>query len=334
MKKIRDAGKPLGEYVNGEIYRGVLTGLNEAFVIDKATKKRLIAEDPKSAEIIKPFLAGRDIKRYETPKANSFLIFTRRGIEIDKYPAIKAYLEQYKERLMPKPANFKGKWQGRKPGKYAWYEIQDTVAYWEKFEEPKIIYAEISQSGNFALDYAAQYSDTTTYILPVASKPLLGVLNSKLFAFIFSNISSEIRGGFFRWKRQYMEKMPLPKNIESAKELSDFVDSIAKKTQKFKIQQQKFLKRLQTNFDLDKLSKKLETFYEHNFKTLMKELKKKKVTLSLKEQDEWEEYFESYRNELLELKAEIDKTDQEIDEMVYALYEFSEEEIAVVEAYL
>ncbi len=86
-----------------------------------------------------------------------------------------------------------------------------------------------------------------------------------------------------------------------------------------------------SNFDIEKLSKKLEAFYASDFKTFLKELKKKKVTLTLKEQDEWEEYFESYQKELLEIKAEIDATDKEIDEMVYGLYGLSEEEVAVVE---
>ena len=67
LDKLKGAGVPLGEYVSGKIYRGVLTGLNEAFVIDAQTRERLIAEDPKSLELIKPFLAGRDIKRYEPP---------------------------------------------------------------------------------------------------------------------------------------------------------------------------------------------------------------------------------------------------------------------------
>ncbi|MFN0214302.1 MAG: Eco57I restriction-modification methylase domain-containing protein, partial [Saprospiraceae bacterium] len=103
LEKLRGAGKPLGEYVDGKIYYGIKTGLNEAFVIDATTRERLIAEDPKSAEVIKPFLAGRDIKRYQTPVSERFLIFTRRGIKIEDYPAILKHLEQFKDRLMPKP---------------------------------------------------------------------------------------------------------------------------------------------------------------------------------------------------------------------------------------
>ena len=96
LVKIKEGGIPLGEYVKGKIFYGIKTGLNEAFVIDAATRHRLIAEDPRSAEVIKPFLAGRDIKRYQEPKSDKFLIFTRRGININNYPAIKSHLFQLK----------------------------------------------------------------------------------------------------------------------------------------------------------------------------------------------------------------------------------------------
>ena len=135
MAKLRATGKPLGEYVNGKIYYGIKTGLNEAFVIDAATKHRLIAEDPRSAEIIKPFLAGRDIKRYQTPTVDKYLIFSRRGIVIADYPAVLNYLMQFKERLMPCPKDWEGKWKGRKQGTYKWYELQDAVDYYSEFEK-------------------------------------------------------------------------------------------------------------------------------------------------------------------------------------------------------
>ncbi|MFY9508733.1 MAG: TaqI-like C-terminal specificity domain-containing protein, partial [Candidatus Methanoculleus thermohydrogenotrophicum] len=210
LKKVRGAGVPLGEYVQGKIYRGVLTGLNKAFVIDAETRDRLIAEDPRSAEVIKPFLAGRDVKRYAPLETDKFLIFTRRGIEINDYPAIKEYLKQFKKELMPRPKGWKGgKWEGRKPGSYQWYEIQDSIGYYQEFEKPKIIYAEIATRGQFTIDSDSHYSDTTSYIIGSDSPYLVGILNSTLWTFLFSNISSEIRGGFFRWKRQYMENLPI-----------------------------------------------------------------------------------------------------------------------------
>ncbi len=210
LDKLNKAGVPLSDYVEGKIYRGVLTGLNEAFVINTETKEQLIEDDPKSAELIKPFLVGRDIKRYEPSVSDRYLVFTRRGVDIKKYPAIQQYLSSFKENLLPKPKDWKGEnWKGRKPGSYKWYEIQDAVDYYEEFEKPKIIYAEIATKGQFTLDLHNFYSETTTYIIPMDSKYLLGILNSALVTFIFSTISSEIRGGFYRWKRQYVSLVPI-----------------------------------------------------------------------------------------------------------------------------
>ena len=229
LNKLKENAIPLGEYVKGKIYYGIKTGFNEAFVIDKITKDRLVNEDPKSAEIIKPFLAGRDIKRYQPLYSDKYLIFTRRGIDIDNYPAIKKHLSLFKERLMPKPNGWKGKkWQGRKPGPYKWYEIQDTVNYFEEFEKPKIIYAEIATTGQFTFDEGSNYGDTTTYILPSSSKFLVAILNSKLISFFFNNISSKIRGGFLRWKKQYMAQLPIiiNKDIIIQNQLVKHVDNL------------------------------------------------------------------------------------------------------------
>lgn len=137
------------------------------------------------------------------------MIFTRRGVNINAYPSIKAYLEQFKTELTPKPKGWKGPWKGRKPGPYQWYEIQDTVAYYQEFKRPKIIYAEIATRGHFTIDDTGFFPDTTGYIMGLHSLYELAIFNSKVWTFLFSCISSEIRGGFFRWKRQYMSQLPI-----------------------------------------------------------------------------------------------------------------------------
>ena len=93
----------------------------------------------------------------------------------------------------------------------------------------------------------------------------------------------------------------------------------------------KFLHRLETNFEIDKLSNKMKAFYNYDFKTLITELKKKKVKLTLSQQDEWEEYFNSYKEEINKLQNQINKTDKEIDQMVYELYDLTKKEIEIVE---
>ena len=210
LKKLRQTGTPLKEYVNGRIYRGVLTGFNEAFVIDAATRERLIAEDPKSAELIKPFLAGRDIKRYEPPTSDHFLIFTRRGIDIKRYPAIESHLKRFKEQLLPKPKDWKGAdWKGRKPGTYLWYEIQDAVDYYAEFEKPKILWPEIAGSARFTWDNAGTYANNKVFLVPEGSIYLLGLLNSSLLRLFIHSVCTDLQGHSFNFSAVFVAQTPI-----------------------------------------------------------------------------------------------------------------------------
>ncbi len=334
MQKLQENGVPLGEYVNDEIYYGIKTGLNEAFVIDEETKNRLIEEDTKSAEAIKPLLAGRDIKRYETPIADKFLIlfpkgWTRKNSGFtdeakawswlsSEYPAIVTWLE---------PFTYKGKKRYDK-GEF-WWELR-ACEYYDAFENPKIIYPNILSKPEFTFDNSGKYTNQKCFIISSDDFNLLGYLNSSLMFFLFNQLLPKLRGDFFEPSSIFFLKFPIPNNLQSI-EMETLALRQLKNHDTFQNKKNKFLKRVKDNFDLDKLTKKLEAFYETDFKTFLKELKKKKVTLNLIQQDEWEEYFEMYQKELLKLQSQIDSMDSEIDTMVYELYGLSDEEILVVE---
>jgi hypothetical protein len=208
MDKLRAAGTPLGEYVKGRFYYGIKTGLNEAFVIDGKTREKLIAEDPKSAELIKPWLRGRDIKKWKAEWAGIYVIFTRRGTDIEQYPAIKRHLKQFRADLEPKTSD-RDK-QGRKPGPYEWFEIQDNIAYYEEFETPKIVYPDIADKPQFSYDTTRSFFGNTAYFVPSNEIWLAGLLNSKVLWWFYLNISSLIRGGFVRFFSQYVGQLPVP----------------------------------------------------------------------------------------------------------------------------
>jgi predicted type IV restriction endonuclease len=209
LSKIKKAGIPLGEYVGGQIYYGIKTGLNKALVIDAETKDRLIAEDPKSVELIKPFLAGRDIKRYATPKADKYLIFTRRGTDIEQYPAIMTHLLQFRNELTPKPSGFKGEWKGRKPGPYLWFEIQDTVTYYNEFEKSKIMWPEIAQSARFSFDSTGLYANNKVFIMPSNDLYLLGLLNSKLLRIFIHSVCTDLQGDSYNFSGIFLVRTPI-----------------------------------------------------------------------------------------------------------------------------
>lgn len=213
IEKLRAISIPLGEYVGGKIYRGILTGFNEAFVIDRRTRDRLIAEDPKSAEIIKPFVIGRDVKRYSISHEERYLIFTKHGTDLTRYKAIEQHLAQFRTQLEPRPLGWnervQGEWPGRKPGPYKWYEIQDNIAYHDEFEQPKIMWPVIAISNRFALVESGFYSNDKTFFIPTNDLYLLAILNSSTaFLFLGSSLSL-LRGGFFEYRAQTLVHTPI-----------------------------------------------------------------------------------------------------------------------------
>ncbi|MGM0587278.1 MAG: Eco57I restriction-modification methylase domain-containing protein [Bacteroidota bacterium] len=208
IKKIERIGLPLKEW-GLDFYRGITTGLNKVFLIDEATRNNLINEDPNSEEVIEPLLRGRDIKRYQYSFSNVYIIFTRQGVDIQNYPAIEEYLYQHYKDLKPKDK--RSEKNGRKPGNYEWYEIQDNSAFYTELENEKIVWIEISDRANYSFDDKGMYLTNSAYFMSGDNlKYLLAVLNSKLSDYYFFQISAQIAGGRKRYTKQYVEQIPIP----------------------------------------------------------------------------------------------------------------------------
>lgn len=181
LQKITNTGKALKTFAGVKPLRGVVTGCNEAFLIDSKTRNELVASDPNCSQIIHPYLRGQDVGRWQSEWAWTWIIFTRRGIAIDSYPAVKAHLAQFRERLEPKPNDWKGtNWPGRKGGSYQWFEIQDSIDYWREFEKPKLVYQEIQFHPSYALDAKGFFGNNKTFFITSEDLYLLAVLNSPL----------------------------------------------------------------------------------------------------------------------------------------------------------
>ncbi|MCK5739728.1 Eco57I restriction-modification methylase domain-containing protein, partial [bacterium] len=218
LAKIRENGTPLGEYTKGEIYRGVLTGLNKAFVIDAAKKEELIQQDPRSAEIIYPFAIGDDVRFYHIRDKQRYIILTKIGVEIENYPAIFEHLKQYQQAL-------EKRWD---KGNH-WWELR-ACAYYEAFEKPKIVYPDIAKERRFALSEDTLYFANTCYFLTSGEKSLLALLNSKLIWFYYSQIATVMgnakKGGRLRWFRQDVSKLPIASLKAHQKQLEDIANQI------------------------------------------------------------------------------------------------------------
>ena len=169
-QKIEKNGTPLKKW-NISINYGIKTGFNDAFIVDGRTKDYLIKKDPKSAEIIRPILRGRDIKRYTYDFADLWLIatFPSKKYNIDDYPAIKNHLLLFgKERLEQTGETHYINGQkivSRKKTTNKWFETQDSISYWDDFSKQKIAYNDISQKLSFVLLPEDMYMNNTVYFI-------------------------------------------------------------------------------------------------------------------------------------------------------------------------
>ncbi len=209
--KIEAAGTPLREYLKERICYGVKTGLNDAFVIDEATRQKLIDEDPASADLIKPWLRGRDVRRWRADWRGLYVIFTRRGTDISRYPAIERHLSRWRADLEPKVK--RNDTRGRAPGSYKWFELQTNIAYHEAFDRPKIVYPDIGTEMRALLDRNGHLTGNTCYIVPADDACLLAILNSRLLDFWFRLampcLDDPFDGGYIRFFSADMERVPI-----------------------------------------------------------------------------------------------------------------------------
>jgi hypothetical protein len=328
--------------VYGKCYYGVKTALNEAFIVEK---------DWKNSKHVKPILEGKEIKKWNVQEAKQKLIlfeskWTNKTYDEGNtaeykfnflkkdFPKITSHLEQFKERAIKRYDQ----------GDY-WWELRNC-AYYDLFEKPKIIFPNLQNSNKFCLDEDGFFVCAPAVFLPIKSKTLLCILNSKIVWEFLKSICVVRSGGYIEVKPQYFEQIPIPefKNEEAfeikAINIISYVDESQRLDNKF----QTYLKQ---KFQLEKLIKKLQNWHELAFGDFIKELNKavktsnkqrlkdslqEVPTLTNKDEFEWLDLFEENKQKAQALQTQINQTDKEIDAMVYELYGLTEDEIKIVES--
>ena len=239
--KIESVGTPLKDW-DIQINYGIKTGFNDAFIIDSVKRNEILdacqSEDERqrTAEIIRPILRGRDIKRYGYVFANQYLIatFPAKQYDIDDYPALKDYLlsigmerlEQTGEEHIVNGERVKA----RKKTNNKWFETQDSISYWDLLSQPKIVWGEISDKTKFCLDTEGKYvPEATTFMLSGDRLTLLlAFLNCSVSEYMFSSIGTTTGVGTVRWKKFTIEQLYVPRDIdeEAAKAIEDLCERI------------------------------------------------------------------------------------------------------------
>ena len=212
--KIEAIGTPLKDW-DINIYRGILTGYNEAFIIDKAKKEEILAnckteeERQRTAEIIRPILRGRDIKRYGYEFAGLYIIttFPSLKIDIEIYPAVKQHLLSFGyDRL--KQTGDKG---ARKKTNNKWFETQDSISYWEDFSKHKIVYPNMTKFMPFLLDKKNFMTNQKCFIMTGEKLAYLtAFFNSNIFKICYRDNFPELQGGTRELSKIFFEQVKIP----------------------------------------------------------------------------------------------------------------------------
>ncbi len=290
--KIMTAGTPLGDYVEGNFFRGILTGLNDAFEVSVDQRADILKSSPACKKLIKPFLGGQNIRRYVFNDSGRFLIvlpngWTRKQSGLSNatekqawawfssaYPALSQHLLPYAEALRKR----------QDQGEF-WWELR-PCDYYAYLEAPKLIFPDICKAPRFTLDTTGIYLANTAYCLGTDDRYLLGILNSRLFWFVISHISIPfgVRAGEYRYRLiyQYMEKVPI--RVIDAKNKDDGV----------------------THAAMLKLTDKMLVLHQQ-------------LAAAKTPQDS------------TLLQRQIAATDTQINQLVYALYGLTGEEVALIE---
>jgi hypothetical protein len=339
---IDDAGKLEQMKLNGielkdlpiNINYGIKTGFNEAFFIDKDIRQKLIVADPKSEILIQPMVRGRNISAYGI-SGSEYLINVHNGIKeknpplppikIDDYPAIKEHLDSFYPMLQKRGD------KGNTP-----YNLRNC-AYLEEFAKPKIIYPNMTSVFPFMYDESGLLGNDKSFILTAQDDSvsllfLTAVLNSSLAKLWIWWNCPELGDNRREVRKVYFEHFPVPQaNEEQTATLAQFATERTQLTANLQTLCSKFTRNIQREYNLEKLSAKLENWFQITFNEFLKELEKSKVKLTLSQKAEWEEYFLQESKKALDIKHQIDTTDKEIDRLVYGLYGLTEGEIDIVE---
>ena len=211
---------------------GIKTGLNEAFVVDRETRDTLIADHPSSSEVLKPFLRGRDVKRWQVNFAEQYLIKIESSenrmhlwsgqvaaeaeqIFADTYPAIDAHLEPFRDQLINRYDQ----------GKYFW-ELR-SCAYWEEFEQPKIILRCFMNKATFAFDKEAFFHNNALHMIAGVNEYVVAILNSSVSWWFLCQICTDLQNGYLQAFQENLFQIPVPyANVEQQSAIIRLVNQI------------------------------------------------------------------------------------------------------------
>ena len=348
--KLAGMGKPLGEAVEGRIYRGILTGLNEAFIIDQTTRDQLVKADATCAAIIKPMVSGEDVRPWFVEDEGRWLILLPDGWTGENlgaglsesaawqkmqetYPALVAHLAPFAEAA--RSSADKGKF---------WWELR-PCSYYADFEGPKLFWPEMAKFPRFTLAKPGIIGNKTTFMIPGERPFILGLLMSRTLWFAISQLCVPIgeRKGMLRYtlSAQFMSRLPIPDAPAAEREaIGGLAMQITAQAQARYTLHRQTRHRILTDLGAagkggvtPPLNQKLTAWWELDFPAFRDEIRKVfRQDIPLKERDAWETWLAEHRDQHDQLTAAIVGLETDLNRRVYALFDLSAAEIKLIEA--
>ena len=316
--KMAAGRKTLAETYGAPLY-GIKTGLNDAFILTRAQRDAIVERDPRSADLLKPFLIGENLKRWHVESDDLWLIYTPKNrIDIEDYPAIRAHLLPWRERL-----------EGRAT-RQNWWELQQAqAAYAPHFSAPKVIWPHFQNRASFCAEVEPHFLNNKCFFWPGARPELSAFLNSRACWFGLQSIARAKRGGYLEAEAQYVGALPIPSNIEELGKLGTTAQDASHALAKLRLSGRHRLS------DLAPSVNGIDAFLDWpllTFAELQDLLKKRcKTVIPIAERDEWELWFTDRKAEAAKLASAIAAAEAEIDQLVYRLFDLTPTEIAAVE---
>ncbi|HEY7154293.1 MAG TPA: DNA methyltransferase [Gemmataceae bacterium] len=338
LEKIRRAGVPLKEFAGTVPLFGIKTGFNDAFLLDTAMKERLVAADPKSVDVLKPYLRGQDVNRWHAEWAGLWMLALKsssnhpwpwaragrraEGVFATAYPAIYAHMSLYSEALKKR----------QDQGEH-WWELR-ACAYWEKFDRPKVMYQDITWMPCFCLDTKGTLSNNTIYFLSTADRWVLAALNSPASWWFAWRGAQHCKDEGLRFFTAFMEGFPVPQPTDEQRQQADHVvQRLIDITAQGHKERRAVQDWLRAEFAIEKPSQKLQNVAALDAEALTAEVQKargKKKPLSVAQVQALNDEHTRSVLPLQKLAAEARRLERRVADLVNAAYGLTAEEVALM----
>lgn len=339
FEKIKNAGEPLKEFVGDVPYRGVLTGLNEAFFIDHSTRERLITEDPQCEKLIKKLLRGRNIQRWTAEWEKEWILvlpsshnetwpwtqFEGKLVKAEEsfkkeFPSLHAHLKPMEQALRKREDQ----------GKF-WWELR-ACDYYDKFEELKIVYQEIQFHSWFALDFEGHYLNNKAFLIPSGDQHLLTTLNSSLMWWFLWRFLPHMKDDALSPVAFLMESFPVVHPTKTTRaRVEQHASRLIKLAESFCQKRASFLQWVTHETGISKLPISVESPWQLRQEEFLLALKK--AGLKHSSPAVLQHLTQTFETESASLRAnriEALQLERQLDELILKIYKLTPDEITLL----